>query len=114
MQLELGLFTIQDLLTWLLIFVGIIAVVALIVVLVRVAKLLKPAKESVEKVDKMLDDVQVCVNNVKEGSEQAKTTLKKASDSFAAIEKTLRRGPMALVSGAAALATSLLGIKKKK
>ena len=112
-------FTIEDLLIWVLLLVAIIAVIYLIVLLSKVIKIAKPAQESVEKIDKMLDDVQICVTNIKDGSEEVKKTLNKTSDTLRSVTRILdaNRGPISALSGianAGASLASLVGIKRRK
>ena len=105
-------FTVGELLTWLLLLVAIVAVVVLIVLLVRIVKLMRPVDESVKKIDKILDDVQIIANNVKEGSEDAKKALNKTSDSLRSLSRILdtNKGPISAISGLANAGASLVGL----
>lgn len=111
--------SVQQILIWALILVGIIAVIYIIVLLSRAIKLLKPTMDAVDKLNLVLDDVKSITGNVKDGSDKAKKALDSASTSLVSVARIIdaNKGPISAVTsllGASASLASLLGVTRKR
>ena len=106
--------TIGQLLTWILIIVGIVAVIYLIVLLARIVKLTAPLNDTVTKTNKILDDVSVITQNAADGTTDAKDAIHAASIAIKDLSKVMdtNKGTISAVSNIVNAGSSLASIAK--
>ncbi|MCQ2553926.1 MAG: hypothetical protein MJ150_06450 [Clostridia bacterium] len=106
--------TIGQLLTWVLIIVGIIAVIYLIVLLARIVKLTAPLTDTVTKTNKILDDVSVITQNAADGTTDAKEAVHAASAALKDLSKMMdsNKGTISAVTNLVNASSSIASIAK--
>jgi len=106
-------FTVQQLLTWILLVAAIIAVIILIVVLVKMSESMKNLSKTLDQASTLLNDVDQVVKDAKDISYDTKRTVRRVSHSVNGIckiadsKKGSIRAAGDLVNASASLASLL-------
>ena len=112
-------FTIQQLLTWVLLVAAIIAVIVLIVVLIKLSESMKSLTKTLDQANTLLADADSVIKDAKDISYDAKRMVRRASHSvngFCKIVDTNKGSIRALsnLAGASASLLSLFGLSRKR
>lgn len=108
-------FTVQQLLTWVLLIAAIVAVIVLIVVLVKLAESMKSLTKTLDQANVLLTDVDSVVKDAKDITYDAKRTVRRASHSVNGFCKIVdsNKGSIRAVSDLANAGASLISIFRK-
>lgn len=108
--------TVGEILTWILLIVAIITLIFVIILIARATKMTEPLEETIKKANGVLDDVKVITENAKNGTEDAKRALRRASDGFHEVASILdvNKLPIAAITALIGAGTSLASLTKRR